>query len=64
MVNLRIKIVNVQIVSDPADEDIFTASVESPDSIIAGYGDNPYDAVRDLINELEYQHQYFRADDE
>lgn len=40
------------------------ASIESDEEIIAGYGDTPYDALRGLVDELEYQHQYFRADEE
>lgn len=53
----------IHIVEDKAlKEQVFRASVENSDEIIAGYGCNPYEALRDLINELEYQHEYFRPD--
>ena len=59
MVKLEIKIFE-----DNTDkEQIFCASCEiDKDEIIAGYGSNPYEALRDFVNELEYQHEYFRPD--
>lgn len=59
MVELRIKIAK-----DKEDNNILCASLawETDDEIIAGHGTTPYDALRDLINEMEYQYQYFRAD--
>lgn len=41
---------------------IFCASLENQDEIIAGYGTDPYEALRELINEMEYHHEYFRPD--
>lgn len=52
----------IEIARDEEDTDILCASLKTDDEIIAGYGETPYDALRDLINELEYQHQYFRED--
>ena len=56
MIEFKIKITN-----DEADN--FCASLEvDKDEIIGGYGTTPYIALRDLIDELEYQHEYFRPD--
>ena len=57
MVELKIKIRR-----DGGDSETLCASLENTDEIIAGYGKTPYDALRELINEMEYQHQYFRKD--
>jgi len=55
MVELKIKI--------RQDEDKLCASLEiDHEEIIAGYGDDPYKAMRDLIDEMEYQHGCFRPD--
>ncbi len=55
-VELRIKIQK-----DITDKTILVASLENEDEIIAGHSENPYMALRDLINEMEYQ-EYFRPD--
>lgn len=55
---------NIEISTDAEDSTVFCAALKTDESIIAGYGDTPYKSLRDLIDELEYQHQYFRADNE
>jgi len=51
----------IKIIHDEADN--FCASVAvDKDEIIGGYGTDPYMALRDLIDEMEYQHEYFRPD--
>ncbi len=59
MVSLKI-----EIVEDKTDKElVFCASCGlDKDEIMAGYGSNPYEALRDLIDEMEYQHEYFRPD--
>ena len=61
MVELSIQIIR----DDSVPPDLaFCASIEQTDSIIAGHGSNLYEALHDLINELEYHHEFFRAEDE
>ena len=56
-------ILEIKIYRDEQDKDTICASLEiDKDETIAGYGDSPYEAMRDLINEMEYQHEYFRPD--
>ena len=65
MVKLSIKIVDDstgQPDMEPVKDLEFCASLENQDEIIAGYGGNPYEALRDLIDEMEYHHEYFRPD--
>ncbi len=64
MIQLSIKIVENTGQSDmePASDFRFCASLENQDEIIAGYGADPYEALRELINEMEYHHEYFRPD--
>jgi len=65
MVKLEIKIVDDstgQSDMEPVKDLKFCASLENQDEIIAGYGGGPYEALRELINEMEYHHEYFRPD--
>lgn len=65
MIKLEIKIVDDG-TEQPGMEAVkdlkFCASLENQDEIIAGYGSDPYEALRELINEMEYHHEYFRPD--
>jgi len=61
MVKLDIKIYEDN--ASRVSKQIFCASCEiDKDETIAGYGSTPYEALRDFVNELEYQHEYFRPD--
>jgi len=44
------------------DSGLFCAQLTNDDSIIAGHGEDPYEALHDLVNELQFQHEYFRPD--
>ncbi len=52
----------IEISQDGENPKMLLATLKTDDSIIAGSGKTPYNALRDLINELEFQYQYFRGD--
>ena len=61
MINLEVHIVSDETIDNKYR---FCASLHNADEIIAGYGSDPYEALREMVNEMQFQHEYFRADEE
>ena len=58
MIEFKIKIYR----EDENTNDFIAQLDVDKDEIIAGHGQTPYDALHDLIDEMEYHHEYVRPD--